>query len=112
MSGVYYSLKGWLYFDDPQKIADRINRFPKLRSQATVDGVDKVQFEATLETLAQRDNLATELQGLVETNGGYVVFSECVQNPDGTIGSCKMTHNYYNPVKGNSSSENPGNILT
>lgn len=93
---MYYSVKGFINnFTDAQKVADKINSYPKLRASAWTSG-NTVQFEATLSTVTQRDQLADDLKVMVDTQGGYVVFSECVQNEDGSIGSCTMTHNYRN----------------
>lgn len=104
---MYYSLKGYINFKDPQKVLDAINQYTTLRVNASLDGLnnEKVQFETVLTDVSLRDSLANKIENLITSNGGYVIFSECVQNADDSIGSCTMTHKFYNDA----TVTNPGN---
>jgi hypothetical protein len=102
---MYYSVKGYINFTNPQKVLDAISRYQTLRVDAHIDG-QQVHFETVLVDKAMRDDLANSVDTLVTQNGGYVTFSDCVQNADGSIGVCTMTDRFYNDA----TITNPGNI--
>jgi hypothetical protein len=95
---MYYSVKGYiLNYSNPQQLIQRIETYgpAKLRGSAWQDGTT-VHFESALKDANSRDKLAADATVFIDQYGGYIIFSECEQFPDGSIGKCTMTHRYVN----------------